>query len=208
MQLEAFECRVDIGFLIDISGSIGSGSNWNFLMNFVIVLAQSMNISATGAHAAVTTFDHYVYHPIKFSDDQDLPSFVGAVDSIINNGGATHTIEGFDGALNEMFQERNGMRIDVQKVLFFLTDGSCIYKQCTDDNFIRKKNQLDIEGIKVIGIGVMKTYDQKMVDEMKLVVDPDNYFNVSDFIQLYDQGLPRKLGLCDGMLIISFHDTI
>ena len=166
-----------------------------------------MDISADGAHVAVTTFSNaeFIEHPIHFKDHINLTSFIDAVDrSVKHTGGETDTIDGLNASLNNMFNESNGMRSNVQQVLFFMTDGRCSTNgyNCTPQ-YPQIRRDFDNRGIKIIGLGVTSKAD---AEEILMFVNRKNYRNITDFTTLFDPGLPRKLHICDGMLIICIDD--
>ena len=137
IEFQRFDCKADVGFLIDGSLSItderygGIKHNWNLIKDFILVLAKDINITEDGAHFAVGVFSTIATLDIKFSDFTDYPSFEKAVielrhpaevsDELIH----TDTLRGYDLAFNQMFDESTGMRSDVRKTLIFLTDGQC-----------------------------------------------------------------------------------
>ena len=174
-----------------------------------------MKISEEGAHFAVTVFDSSQYHPIDFKDHTNLTSFIDAVDRKVNHtNGWTHTFDGLNAALNHMFNESNGMRSNVQRVLFFMTDGACWHDDgsggneahlygCTQDGFAQMRQNFQSRGIKIIGLGVTSGAN---VDEILQFVNRQNYHYISNFATLFDPGLPRKFRICDGVLIICIYD--
>ena len=203
--MDNYACSVDIGFLLDASSSIshgwGGNANWDLVKNFVIITASKLNISTNGAHFAVTTFSDSdkIRHPINFKDHTNLTSFIADVDrNVIHTGGGTDTVAGLDAALNIMFSETKGMRSNVQLVLFFMTDGQCQTPNCRADIQRMKRNFLG-RGIRIIGFGVTASAD---ATEIELLVDRKDYHSISPF----DPGLPRRIGICDGMLIIHIDD--
>ena len=189
---------------------------WNFVLNFLVVLAQSLQISFNESHAAVTQFSNSkkVQQEIGFSDHFTLQGFIDAIDNITRLlGRETDHIVGLNYSLNVMFQEANGMRRDYPKTLVFMTDGKCTTGICkkfgknTTANNIYEKAELMLlkekyraRNIKVVGIGVK----ERNSNAMKTIVDKENYFTFDNFEDLYDPGLPLTLGLCNGMLLIRF----
>ena len=214
--MKSFQCRADIAFLIDGSGSIVLDQNcgfvnWHFVLNFLVSLAQSLQLSSQDARVAVTQFSTVgpfnttplVRQEIRFSDHKRLQGFMDDVDSLITghmNGGTPTTI-GLNFSLNEMFQERYGMRRDFRKfpkTLVLMTDGECRDGgNCSLATFRSLKQQYKAQNIRIVGIGIGPNVN---VTEMLSIVDPENYRPLSNFSDLYDVRLPLTLGLCDGML--------
>ena len=207
-----FECKADVGFLIDGSASIDPMS-WTFVSNFVVILAQSLQISLNESHAAVTQFSAGVRQEIRFSDHFTLQGFIDSVDNIQQlRDRKTDQIIGLNYSLDVMFLEANGMRRDYPKTLVFITDGICSTGVCKTGNeteeLILLKNRYRARNIKVVGIGVGSVNRNAILT----IVDEENYrhfgsrfgLGFDNFEDLYDPGLPLKLGLCNGMLLIRF----
>ena len=188
---------------------------WNFVLNFLVVLAQSLQISFNESHAAVTQFSNSkkVQQEIGFSDHFTLQGFIDAIDNITRLLGLeTDHIVGLNYSLNVMFQEANGMRRDYPKTLVFITDGICSTGVCKTGNeteeLILLKDRYRARNIKVVGIGVGSVNRNAILT----IVDEENYrhfgsrfgLEFDNFEDLYDPGLPLTLGLCNGMLLIRF----
>ena len=135
--------------MIDGSGSVATGTaylipgrnylspvydfeyNWNLILDFVLLLAKNIGISENGTRMAVVVFSEYAKLEIKFSDHQNYESFQKAVLAIDHPRSSTATLNGFEVALNEMFNEKTGMRSsEVPKNLIYLTDGQCLTEEC------------------------------------------------------------------------------
>ena len=105
--------------------------NWNLILDFVLLLAKKIGISENGTRMAAVVFSKYAKLEIKFSDHQSYESFEKAVLAIDHPRSTTATLNGFEVALNEMFDEKTGMRpSEVPKNLIYLTDGSCQTDEC------------------------------------------------------------------------------
>ena len=56
------ECRLDIGIIVDCSGSIrdtnppNGPDNWGLIVDFIVNIILGLDISDTGSHIAVVTF--------------------------------------------------------------------------------------------------------------------------------------------------------
>ena len=234
--MKSFKCKADVGFLIDGSGSVVSNEtcgfvNWRFALNFVAILAQSLHLSSKDARVAVTQFSSQYFRnnrtdnglarqEIQFSDHTTSQGFIDDVDNLITQliNSGTPTILGLNFSLNEMFQERTGMRPDFRefpKTLVFMTDGECTncsfgnnctnWPDCSPANFRLLRQQYRARRIRTIGIGLGAGVNST---EILSFVERKNYRFFSNFRDLYDPGVPLKLGLCDGMLIIEFSDMI
>ena len=197
-----YECKVDAGFVVDSSGSIGSG-NWNKVQALVNKITNHISMSIELGHAALAIFSSETStHPdaelkIHFDayftyENPDVPinSFKEAVENIAYWGGGTKIQEGLRIARDETFQISNGMRSEVSKTLILITDGR---QSNVDYNFwateFRNRN------IKVIVIGVGNV---NVGDLLQLVEDPNDLHLASNFDITLDESFIRNISLCSG----------
>ena len=117
-------CKVDIGFLIDVSKSVEG--HYDEEARFIKAITQKSNLSPNGSHVAVTLFNHRGYLQIKFSYPNDYSSFEHEMDHLlfkVFKGGGTSIKDGLKVAYTQMFSTANGMRKCVPKTLILVTDG-------------------------------------------------------------------------------------
>ena len=113
---------VDVGFLLDSSGSLAN--DYQKEKNFLKALAGTFGISADGAHSGVITFSSRAEHSIKMKEHTDIDSFNAAVDRIPLMGFQTRIDRALRLAQAELFAVENGARVNTPKILVLLTDGS------------------------------------------------------------------------------------
>ena len=213
LEFKFSDCKGDIGFLIDGSGSIVDGTRvltpsgqdyeyrWNLIQDFILVLAKTIGISESGTRMAVVVFSSDAKLEIKFSDNQNYDSFEKAVLAINNPASLTNTLEGFEVALNEMFNESTGMRADqIPKNLIYLTDG-----QCTDNNFDCSREKFEEYGnrfrkrkIRKIGIGIGGFINDEAELQIILFVGKQNFIKKDNFYIIMTEEFRKNLSLCDG----------
>ena len=109
----AEECNnpkaVDIGFLLDESGSV-KAKDWRNTGKFTKVVAKAASIQKDLGQASIITFDTTSKLRIRFDEHLDYDAFARAVDNLIQHRGSTNIIDALNRGLNEMFQTTNGMR--------------------------------------------------------------------------------------------------
>ena len=167
---------------MDISGSVGG--HWADEKSFVMDLVRTFDLFSNGAHAAVTTFDNKASLGIKFQDHTTNDDFESALDTLLFTGGNTEIGIALDVALNEMFQEANGMRLDSPKVAVLMTDG--IATSAVD--YAGFRNLFRGAHIKLLVVGIGNVNKK---DLLKLVETPDDLLlaknftalNVTDFVE-------------------------
>ena len=117
--------------IYDLYGVEDLEYNWNLILDFILLLAKNIRISGNGTRMAVAVFSSDAKLEIKFSDHQNYESFEKAVLAIDHPRGLTATLKGLEVALNEMFNEKTGMRPrEIPKNLIYLTDGECQTDVC------------------------------------------------------------------------------
>jgi hypothetical protein len=140
---------VDIGFLLDGSGSVG---NQGFLrvLNFVNQIVSAFNISRETAQAGVTEFSNKPVIHIKLDDFQDSRLLQDEISKIIDSGGRTRTDLSLQIMSQEFFTYENGSRAGVPKVLVLVTDGKSTGTQPLSESVkeLRKK------GVIIYSVGV------------------------------------------------------
>ena len=198
IEFQRFDCKADVGFLIDGSGSITVPEhNWNLIKDLILVVAKDLNITEDGAHVAVAVFSDSATLDIQFSDFTDYHSFEEEVIKLQHPGGGTDTLSGFNIALNQMFDESTGMRADVPKTLIYLTDGVCNADNCDINEFARLGNLFRNRKIMTIGIGIGEDIND---EEITAFVDESNYYKKKSFNQILTKRFRRGLLLCESKL--------
>ena len=162
----------DVGFVMDVSGSVAK--HWKTEQAFVKKIAERINISPNGSHAAVSIFSSegsiwvmdngkwiieknpHAELKIKFSEyttfsnpDTPLNSFEEGIMALPYWGGMTRIDKALGLARDEMFHESNGMRPDIPKTLVFITDGvqTGCYENESEKSSSRREKCTDISPI-------------------------------------------------------------
>ena len=165
----------DVGFIMDISGSVGG--HWADEKRFVMDLVRTFDLFSNGAHAAVTTFDDKASLGIKFQDHTTNDDFESALDALLFSGGYTEIGIALDVALNEMFQQVNGMRLDSPKVAVLITDGD----SNSEVDYPRFRKLFRGAHIKLLVVGIGNVNKNGLLE---LVETPDDLLLVTDFAAL------------------------
>ena len=125
---------------------------------------------------------------IKFCDYTTSSSFEEAVNALPYWGQTTRIDLGLEVAMEEMFQEINGMRPHKLQNLVLLTDG-----RQTGVRYDSWRVKFNSEGIRVVVIGV-GSVDQ---DSLRHFVLDDSDFHVAeDFTQLLSDSFMKSIALC------------
>ena len=121
-EQEKCSTSVDVGFILDSSGSIRR--YYRKEKEFLKKVAESFDISANGSHAGVVTFSLKAELSIKLNEYSDIESFNKAVDAIPLMGRTTRIDLALKLAHKKLFSVANGARLSTRKILILLTDGT------------------------------------------------------------------------------------
>ena len=217
LELEDFQCRSDVGFLVDGTGSICQGTfqdggclNWIHTMNFLLILVRYMGLATDGTHASVALYSDTAINPyrreIRFDEFTDIDAFLDRVSDItFPDFGTTASTNALATSLTDMFNVNiNGMREDVPLTLVFLTDGECRHRPpesiCTEIRFQNLREDFRGREIEVIGIGVgldeNEPNDENALRQIGWLTD--NVATTNDFAELYSPDFALNLDLCQG----------
>ena len=181
---------------MDVSGDVES--NWDRGRSLLKQLAQTIWISPNGGHAAVVQFSSHAELMINFSNHTSLSGFETALDGLHHWDGTTRIDEGLDVALNEMFQESNGMRPDVSHNLVLITDGHQTGGIRVEeyDEFRRRLNEKKIR-VLVILVG-----NSNRKDIRHLVNRDSDLYVASSYDDLISDAFVSNVVLCGGKDIV------
>ncbi|XP_028410753.1 uncharacterized protein LOC114533436 isoform X5 [Dendronephthya gigantea] len=161
--------KSDLGFMLDSSGSIGSG-HFETIKSFVKDLTDHFKISQNNTRVSVMS---YASSPtLRFTFSREFPTrqdLHSAIDNIPYTGGGTNTAQGLRLAKSDMFNTNNGARIlGTKRVLIVLTDGR------SSGSVGLPSQELKNSGIVIYSIGVGSGID---VDELRTMASPpvDNH---------------------------------
>ena len=182
------ELDVDIGFIIDGSGSIrdanpsdGSFDNWDLLLNFVASIIDRLPRSGTQVGA------------VLFSDRGELlfrfnqyPNLEDARDAILRTrypGANTNTSGGLYIARSQLFNVNNGDRPNAPNLAIIITDGKSTFD---NDRTIPIAEDLKRDAVQIVSVGVTNSVDENELRGLSSVpqVRDRNYFTSPDFQQL------------------------
>eukprot|EP00794_Sanderia_malayensis_P017458 gene17458-19205_t len=146
-------CRIDLGIILDQSGSIRR-HGFEQEKKFAIDVARQLTISNTNTRVAVMVFSTHASMIINFRDlaGQNWHRFYQTVRRIPWRGGHTYTHKALDLARNNMFNQALGSRKGAPKMLLLLTDGKSqsSYHTLSNSATMLKNNFVNIMSI---GIG-------------------------------------------------------
>ncbi|KAI0213204.1 hypothetical protein LSAT2_001799 [Lamellibrachia satsuma] len=161
----AGDCNVDIIFVLDSSGSIGS-YNWYVTKQFVIDVILGMNANANMTRVGIITYSTTICREIElaaYTTDQ-LEQQIWKIDYMAD---ATNTAGGLM-MMREMFREHG--RKDAAKIAILLTDGR---SNIDNNQTIPEAEMAKAEGIDIYAVGVADIDDAEVNG---IASDPDSRY--------------------------------
>ena len=115
------ECRpiVDVGFLIDSSGSIGR-RNWARMKRFLKAIVSKLDVSPSYTHISAVAYSNNPVVVYQFNNRQATDTINNAFDGMRWQRGFTYTDKALLLADSDLYRPSNGMRPNVAKVRAFL----------------------------------------------------------------------------------------
>jgi len=116
------ECRRDIIFVLDESGSVGS-ANFDLMKSFVSQLVGGFEIENNNTRVGVVTYSSSVGESFQLNSYSTVDDVQNAISSLTYSGGSTRTDEALEYVRTTMLTTSNGDRSDVPNVVVVFTDG-------------------------------------------------------------------------------------
>ncbi|CAC5378859.1 COL6A [Mytilus coruscus] len=166
--------KVDLVYLVDSSGSVGS-INFNKEKEFINNSLSQFIIGYNDALVGVVTFSTIPREQFKLNAFLDKAALIYAITKIPYLTGNTHTAEAINFVNSHMFIPSSGDRADAQNVLVVLTDG-----QSSDPaKTLQEVNRLKQRNTVVIAVGIGSGVSKSELNAM--VSDPSYVLFVNDF---------------------------
>ena len=168
--------QVDLGFLIDGSGSInyyGAG-NFQKCLEFVKSLTKAFVISPTDTRVGAIVFSYRSELQFDFKQFTTQPDVTAAIDLIKYPGYSTYAGKGLKMASEKLF---NDVRKGVPRVLVVITDG------WSSDDVAKPSEELKMAGVIILSVGLGTHYNKAQLNVMASYPKEDHVFTV-DFSQM------------------------
>ncbi|XP_028415053.1 uncharacterized protein LOC114538138 [Dendronephthya gigantea] len=185
------ECtrKVDLGFLIDSSGSVKE-EDFERMKTFVKRLTDHFKISPNFTRVAVITYNSRINVRFLFSQLFESQNELDtAIDEIGYTGGGTNTGAALTIAYTVMFNPVNGCRLsDAEKILILLTDGESF------SSVEEPSQQLKNIGVTIITVGVITDrFSVLQLERMASCPLTDHYHLLHNFTEFFSLGLAEKI---------------
>lgn len=156
------KCRakIDIGFLVDSSGSIEKSGKGNYkkCLDFIKTAVNGSFISETFTHVGVVLFSSKTEIVFTFTQFYDAEPMMNAIDNATYLRGGTLTGKALNFSKVELFDKTG--RQGVPKVLIVMTDGK------STDDVVAPAKILSDANITVFAIGIGRNYDIQQLQQI------------------------------------------
>ena len=197
---------MDIGFLIDSSGSLRK--HYGKEKFFVRRIATKFNISEAGSHGGVIIFSarNYVKTLIKFNDHTNLKDFNNAVENLPYYGYLTRIDLALQKAHEQLFTLKDGSRPNVRKVCFLITDGmqNPDFENGVQLSPARRAAALHDRGINIFAVGVGERINT--TELAQITRSADRVYTVKNFEELISDKFVKSVSkeLCHGAMLRKY----
>ena len=130
MLAPPLDCPSDIVFLVDESGSVGSG-NFAKVKWFLTNLVGRLDIDSGNTRVGLVTFASRVGSGFNLSDHSTVASIQSAISALSYSGGGTDTAAALAHVRTSMLTSAAGDRSNVPDVVVVLNDGKSISQSAT-----------------------------------------------------------------------------
>ena len=197
----ACNATVDLGFLIDGSGSIEFYGQGNFkrCLDFVKKMVAVFNIGKNKSHVGVVTFSSNPELQFNFNKYYDMGSINLAIDSITYPNQSTLTGKALTFTKSELFTK--SARAGTPHLLIVMTDGA------SSDPVSQPAKSLRDSGVTIYSIGIGKNFELQQLQEMASDPDSDHVFT-ADFTQLDSLVGRIKQRACKGRILRKDTDHV
>lgn len=176
--------KLDLAFLIDGSGSVGS-VNFRRCLSFIKNVIRGFRISPRYARVAAEVYSSTPRRIFTFTQSRNAYQVLRAIGSIRYPSGGTNTGKALWDVLRYMF----GGRTNRKRVLLVLTDGR------SQDHVLKPARALKRANVEIFSVGVGRGYSMTQLNEM--ATDRSHVFTV-DFRNLNSIIKAIKMKVCKG----------
>ncbi|XP_031572994.1 collagen alpha-6(VI) chain-like [Actinia tenebrosa] len=195
------DCKViaDVAFLVDSSGSVGR-RNWVRLLAFVSTIISKLNVGPTATHIALVRYSTQAEVDFTFRSISGSRVTPATYNQIVKNlrwqRGFTFIDRALITADQQVFTAAAGMRRNVPKMAFVITDGTQTRDRDAITPLATASARLKAKGIRVYAMGIGTRVSNKELNDV--ATSPKYVYRASDFKQLV-RGVDTVVrSICEG----------
>ena len=199
------ELKMDLGFVLDASGSIGS-PDYQLQLQFTKDLLRRANVGQNKTHVGIINFSTYNQVLTYLNTNYSLQEKLNSVDKATYYGGGTDTASALQVA-NRVFSYTSGRRLaseGVTPVIFVITDGESNDRNDT----IQAAQILKDQDIIIVSVGVGSYLDLIELHAMCTPPYTENYFAIQNFNALSQKLNQFTSKSCSEPAPVTTNDTV
>ncbi|XP_062607614.1 integrin alpha-2-like [Saccostrea cucullata] len=178
--LNTADCGLDLVFLVDQSGSVGS-DNFEMLKDYIFKTIQFLNIGPHSDQVGVVTYATLPQLEFTLNTYPHQLSLLKAVQNIsYNHPGLTMTASGLQFVRENLFNVTNGDRPGHPNVLVLLTDG----RPMNSIHATLEAEKLKNQSVEIFVIGISKNFNRQ--DSLDIATDSNHVLSLADFGTLHN----------------------
>jgi len=178
---EKCQAQLDLIFLLDASGSVGS-DNCIKEKEFIKIVASRYELGIT-SQAAVIAFSREAYNAVTLGSNSTALSFASAVDNIRYYAGSTRIDLALRLSYDKYFSSEDSNK--TQKLLILLTDGIQTKSSCMTPSYIPIEDTVKLLRSKAARIFAVTIGNNIDMSAMRTITEEDHdIFQVTEFNDL------------------------
>lgn len=178
-------CKADVVFCVDNSGSIrdanvpGQKDNWQQILDFLVALAEQLNIAPDGTHVGFVDFGERGYVEFDFNSNQTEAAVVSAIQRQKYRGENTNMTGGLYWSNILLTDPARGPRSGTPKVIIMITDGVPTYDK---DKLEPQVKIIKDQRTRIVTVGVTNQINETLLKN--IASTPNDYVFGGNFSQL------------------------
>ncbi|XP_069112948.1 uncharacterized protein [Argopecten irradians] len=187
-EVKCEEREVDIAFIIDGSGSIGS-EDFNLIRQFLIKFLDYNAINTGSVKVAVVSFSSYAQVEFYFNTYDNKEDIQRVINDMPYMGYATNLTGGLKVTREDVFNYENGDRKDVSDMAVLITDGEPnIEKGAQLRKELAKWKGSDSKNIPLLAIGIGKDFEEeKNKALLRSIAESEDMINIIESYKEMDR---------------------
>ena len=182
------DCRLDLTFVVDSSGSINYPTDWEKSLQFVVDVVREFDIGPDDVQVAFVLFSTRATVEWDFRKNQDKTTLTSKIGGMRYLGRGTNLNDALELTRTKVYTRSGGARDGALRAVIILTDGDVGTRQ-TIENARLCKN----DGIWLIAVSVR---DFRGVNEKRLediISSPSDYYPDFDALPTIVENLKSKI---------------
>jgi len=177
------ECKFDLNFVVDSSGSINDydSTNYGKQLEFMVDLVNKFEVGPDHVQVALVLFSLEATVEWGLTEYQDKDSLIDAIRNLRYLDSWTNLNDALFLTHSEVYKPGNGVRAGIPRVTIILTDSVDNIPEEGTPLTLQNAEQCKIDDIWLIAIGITDEVDE---ERLKQITSPSDYYFVDDFDSL------------------------